>query len=328
MAFEDEDDIDFSSMDRGDSLVTNDDTPEGEAEKGEDQDKSDGNDKAEGEAEAEAGASEEEQDAESEGEDDDQPRDDKGRFKKKDDEDGLENGVVRFNKMREQRDAERQAREQLQRELESLRQQQNPKEAAAKIDPVEALNTELDALYTKVEEARAEADTKLAAQLQRQIDTKNREIARIEAERVARTTTSAHDENARFNSTLAKLESEIGALNPEHDDFDPKAVQALEWHLNAYEKAGMKPADALMYAASTVLGYTGKVAAPPVPTPAPAKPKTNVSKAVDTQKKQPPDMSNSGVNKDDIKIDVANMTDEEWAALPEASRKKLRGDAG
>ena len=56
---------------------------------------------------------------------------------------------------------------------------------------------------------------------------------------------------------------------------------------------------------------------------------TQVDKNLDTSKRQPGSMRDSGKDSDksgEQKIDASRLTREEFDALPEATRKRLRGD--
>ena len=53
---------------------------------------------------------------------------------------------------------------------------------------------------------------------------------------------------------------------------------------------------------------------------------TDIKKALDREKKQPPDASDRGVNKDSTKIRVGDLDDETFSALPESKKAQLRGD--
>lgn len=251
------------------------------------------------------------------------------------DEDGkkLQNGPVRLNKMREQREKAREEAAQLRAELAAERAAKAPAPAkqAEEVDPAAEINTKLDALYEQVEEARLDGDAKLAASLQRQIDANNRALVTLEAEKISTRTTTAADENRRYDALLDQLEADIPYLNPKSDDFDPEAVKALEYYTTAHEKMDMAPAAALAAAARVVFSYGTKAAvaeeAPAATAEKLTKP-TDVKKSLDTQKRQPPDPAARGVDKDDTTLDPDVLTDEEWDKLPASKKKAMRGDNG
>lgn len=298
----------------------------------------------------------------------DKARDDKGRFKKvegeddgeeKDEEDGEEedededenededegaaggkgkNLGIRFNKMKTQRDRDRQRAEaaerraaELEAQLAATKAPKEPKEQAP--DPIAVINTELDNLYEQVEAARADGDTKTAATLQRQIDTKNREITRIEAEQIAKKTTTQQTEDQRFDAALDEAEAAHPELKKGSPEFDQATVKAVNYYLAAHEAMGHPGSKALKLALKDVFGAPaakakeegkeeGKKDGKP-----PAK-KVDIGKNAKVASKLPADMSTRGTNKDDQALDPEGLTDDEWDALPEAKKKSMRGDAG
>jgi hypothetical protein len=318
-----DDEEDLSALDRGDALPEDEQDDDAEAQRTRDEQgrfkKADAK-KAEA-AEEEEEEPEEEPEEEEEGE---EGEDAKGK--------GSKNEVIRLNKMREQRDAARAAQAALEARLAEVEKTKAPAKDAAP-DPIEALNTEIDDLYEKVEEARADNDIKLAAQLQRQLDSKNREVLRIEAERIASKTTSQATENVRYDAMLEQYEAAYSILDPKSDDFDPKAVQALEYYVGLHEKGGMTPTKALRQTVQLLFG------APPAKQEAkgddkkpedkkPPVKKSDAKKAADTQKRQPPDAADRGNNNDDTSIKVSGLSEEDFEKLPETKKAQLRGDFG
>lgn len=335
-ALPDNDDEDLDSQDRGD--VVDDDT-----DKGDDADKDDGK---KDDADDDEDGADKDDDAEG-GKKDDKARDGKGRFAKKDDKsdededdeddeddpaDKNQNLPIRLNKARQQRDAARTEAAQLRARVEALEKASKKDEIE---DPADAINAKLDELYEQVEEARADGDSKVAAKLQREIDGLNRQLTTLEAEKVATRTSTVMTENERYNALLDTLEADIDVLNPNHDDFDPQAVKSLEWYTAAHEKMGMSADKALRQAARVVFGYgtksvdkkDDKAADKKDDKKTPDK-KPDAKKAADTNKRQPPDLSDRGVNKDDQEIDPDNLDDAEWDKLPESKKAQLRGDNG
>lgn len=258
-----------------------------------------------------------------EDDEDDEDADDDEDYARKGGE--VANAAVRMDKLRAQRDAARQQAEDNARRLAALEARLNGDQAEEPADPLAELNTKLDSLYEQVEEARLDGDAKTAAKLQREIDATNRDIVKMEARGIAAEQTTQAAENARFDALLDVLEGEIDVLNPRADDFDPQAVKALEWHVAAFEKGGMPASKALRHAASVLFGF-GSAPAQKEEKVVPLKRKTDVKKAVEHGKRQPPDVSTRGVDKDETKIRVADLSDEEFEKLPETKKAALRGD--
>ena len=307
------DDDDTTGLDRGDEVVDNDDND----------DSGDGTGKQpRGKDGKFAKADAADDDA------DDADDDDKGKGK-------VPNAAVRLDKLRKQRDDARIAARQLEERLAALEaaaKAGTDAGASEKFDPVAELNTKLDELYEQVEELRADGNAKEAAKVQREIDAANREILRIEAEQISAKTTTQAAEDARYDALLDQLEADIEVINPQHEDFDPKAVKALEWYTAAFEKNGMKPSQALKHAAKMLFDFGAPKKAEPDAKKddkvTSIRRKTDVNKALDTQKRQPPDAANRGVDKDETRLDPDNIPDEDWDKLPKAKKAAMRGDHG
>lgn len=354
MHIDDEDDTPNANADYGDDFGINekDDDIEGKeggegADKGEEGEDSDadkerdekGRFKAKDkDAKGKDGEEEEEEDdadADADADDDaDEGKPKEGEEEEEDDDDDADpkkqNFPIRINRMREQRDRERARAEAAERRLQELTAAGKKPDAPA--DPIAPLNAKLDQLYEEVEQARLDADPKTAAKLQREIDSINREIGKIEARTVASTTTTQAQLNAQYDLMVDTIEATFDELNPESDDFDPGMAQQLEFQVKAHEAAGMTPPAALRRAVTLLFRvdpWGKKPKAKDKVEDEPKKPdakKPDVKKALDTVKRQPPDASTKGVNKDSTKVDGSKLTDEEWDALPESQKAKLRGD--
>jgi hypothetical protein len=330
-----DDDFDFDTADRGDDIPTeaDEDESDGEsADSGRQRDengrfkKADEGDAAESESEDETDAAE--NDGEDEAEDEDEDEDEDASGKK-------QNFPVRLNKAKAQRDRERARADLLQEQLNKALAAPAGDKAAAQPteadDPIAKASGELDALYEKVEEARADGEVKEAAKLQRQIDALNRQIAKAEAAQVAEHSTRKSTELQRFDAMLDVVESRVPELDPRHADFDREAADDLGTMVVGFERAGMTPTAALSKAMK--LAYKIDLAKPPVEDTskakvkeAPAQKKADAAKAVDTAKRQPPDAGDRGVNRDSTKIRIAELSDADFDKLPESKKAELRGD--
>jgi hypothetical protein len=254
-----------------------------------------------------------------------------------DDKTDKDNYPIRLNKAHEQRDAQRARAEAAEaRALAAeakLRETEKP--APKREDPIAKINAELDELYVKAEELRQAGDVAEAAKVQRTIDSKNRDIGRIEAAQVAGAATTAAQINARYDAMLDVVEANVPLLDPQHEDYDKSAVKKLDFHVQAYEKMGMSPVDALKEAIGLLHPDHGglfdrakKPAAKAAPDdkPAPTQRKADPAKAVDTSRRQAPDGANKGANKDDTKIRAGALSEEDFDAIPLSKQREMRGD--
>jgi hypothetical protein len=246
---------------------------------------------------------------------------------------------VPYGRFKEVNDAKKTLASQLaerEAEIAALKAAQAPPQPAAPAeppaDPIAQLGSQLDELYDQVESLRLEGETKEAAKVQRQIDGINQEILLEKSRRIAAQTNSVTKVAEQYNNYLDALESAFPELVKGTDAFDPAKVEDINVTAGAYEKAGMHPLDAIKKATKLVLGQTleDRIASANKPAPAaPAAPATkprDLNKAVDAANRQPPDMTTAGVNRDDTKIDVSRLSDEEFDKLPLSKQRELRGD--
>lgn len=196
-----------------------------------------------------------------------------------------------------------------------------------------------DKLYEQVEALRADGDTKGAAKMQREIDDANQRIADIKATMVARQAAFVANENRAYDQMLERLESALPVMNPDAPEFDRTVVEEMEFQVQAYEKMGLPPTQALRRAALLIFREDPFAPRPPAAkteaapaakapeAPTPAKKPTNVAKNIDAANRTPPEVahkSDSGDGKGTKSI--YDMTDEEMAALPPTVLARMRGD--
>lgn len=252
--------------------------------------------------------------------------------KQKDEDNDAENLRLRLAKALAQRDSERASVAERDRAIEQLRAKVEPPkdEGPSKL---EQLNAKAEALYEQVEEARADADVKTAARLQRELDKINRTIAVAEASSAATTDISAKAVANQFNRMADYIEQSVEELNPKSEMYDEGKAALMNELVEAYEAAGKSSADALLKASIVVLGRNvfdaEASAAKPKPKPTGKPAVTNkppdLRKAIDAASRQPARGSAAVADNSELP-NVPQMTDEEFAALPEKTRAKLRGD--
>lgn len=267
----------------------------------------------------------EEPKVEESGEEEERPRDDKGRF----------TGIpkARFDeavgKEREAREAAERRAAELERQLAERQQTQA---ATVEIETLEAKVSELEVKYAQL---LADGETEDAAKVRQEIRQSERAIARYEAQQDAKQTTSQILEAERFELAVAKLEAEHSFLNPKSEDYDAEVVEMILDRQASLVNRGTAPSKALTDATAFIL----KRLAPPAKTEeqgltAAAKvddrKAAQVAKNLDVQNRQPPSMKGVGLDSDKLGEkglpSIASMTAEEFAALPEATKARLRGD--
>lgn len=261
-----------------------------------------------------------------------QPRDEKGKFTGK----GIPK--ARFDeavgKEREAREAAERRAAELERQLNASTQQQAQSTAVAELE------ASIEALEAKHAELLLDGDTAGAAKVMKDIRMSERQIARAESEAIVNQRTSQALESQRVNTAVARLEADYAPLNPDSEAYDGDLVElVLSKQRTLIQQQGMAPSEALTLAASTVMKRFGTQTTPVEPDEkglAAAKQLADrkadqVKKNLATAGKQPPSMKDSGLDSDKAgqtgKLpNVSQMTTEEFNALPESTKAKLRGD--
>lgn len=205
-------------------------------------------------------------------------------------------------------------------------------------DEIKELTEQRDALYEKVETLRADGDTKGAAAAQREIDDYNLKIADAHADLRARQAAFAATENSNYDAMLDHLETAQPVMDPNSPEFDGAVVREMEFQVQAYEKMGLTPTQALRRAATLIFREdpfaarkaeakpTDKTTVQP-PAAKPEKKPTDVKKNIEAANKTPAQVE----HKSDLgdlsgTKSVNDMSDEEFAALPASVLARKRGD--
>lgn len=260
------------------------------------------------------------------------PRDEKGRFTGNDPKIPKARFDEAVGKEREAREAAERRAAELERQL---AERTKAMENNAKI---EELENQIASLEKKHAELLLDGDVEAAAQIMREIRHAERRIAKEEA--VAET--SSHIvrtlEAERVEAIVARLEADYDEFNPQSENYDQDLVElVLSKQKQLIEQQGMSPSKALEKAGREVANrFLSKVEPEAggkglsAGKTATDRKETQVAKNLDTQRRQSPSMKDAGMDSDKAgikdKIDVSKLTPEEFAALPEATKAKLRGD--
>jgi len=241
----------------------------------------------------------------------------------------------RFNEVNENLKTERKLREQLEQEVERLRQQagqggQAP--AAAPAIPPAAAPEPFDyrAAERRYQELFLDGDEDGAAAVREEINAALRTEAQQQADQAARAAIrqelqqqAAQSEAVEFQQSVAKVYATHPQLLPGSDAYDQALEQdVIDWS-NVFVSRGMTRAEALEAAVQKLL--------PTAAAPAPEKPvpgqltKEQIQRNLERASQQPP-LPTEGTGQRRV-IDISQLTDEEFEALPEADRRRARGDS-
>ncbi len=292
---------------------------------------------ADAQADADLKALEDEKAAAAAAAEEEKARDEKGRFAKKDDKEPS----VPKHRFDEAVGKEREAREAAERraaELESRLKQESKNEEVTKME--EAVE-KLEQQYSKF---LLDGEGEKAAAVMKQIRQSERAIARMETESTASAATERAVEQVRMDTTIARLEADYPTFNPDSEKFDQDLVDIVLAEQNRLiQTQRMLPSAALATAAKKIMdkfaptkdeekkGDDEEAKGLSAAKTAEDRKAKQVAKNLDADKRQAPSLKESGADSDKhgqtkTEIDVAKLTPEEFKALPESTRAKLRGD--
>ena len=285
----------------------------------------------------------------------DPPRDEGGKFAKKERQ-ADPDSEVRIPKSRfdeqvaKERDraeaAERRAVE-LEARLNAQSQKTEPKvdPVAAKVDDLEA---RIEALHDKRDGFLVDGNIERAAEVRREIRAIEKELREVErntlrndAEQIAARRLDTQSEEQRIDTVVSDLESEFSVLRKGSDDFDPRMVNFVlaEQH-RLITELKLTPHEALQRAGKETMELFGhKPAGSKADDTKEDKPETPADKrrvearqkVADTMNRQPASLKDAGIDsdkagQDKADLDVNKLSEAEFNALPAAQLAKLRGD--
>ena len=211
-------------------------------------------------------------------------------------------------------------------EQESAELRKELAEALAKAQAIPAVD--IRALSKQRNEAVLDGDLDKAAEIDEQIHASTQQA---KSEPIDMEALEARVEaKMELKSTLASVFKEYPQLDTDSDSFDEDLnAEALVFQ-SAYLNQGYLPAEAVRRAANAAI----RVVRPELltekaePKAAVKSRKTNVKGNVEASNAQPPKMNQgeSGGKTSSEMVDITKLTDEEFDALPEATRARMRGD--
>ena len=268
---------------------------------------------------------------------DEQPRDSQGKFAKKDkeDDDGPKIPKSRFD---EQIRKERERAEAAERRLAEIDQQRAQISRGADIEKLENYVKELRAQERK---ALISGDEAKAAELSAQADALNRQIAIEQSRDMSAQAKEQAREEIRWDLTLERIETDYPALNPDAEDFDQELTDDVVDKMNGYMQRERLPrSQALLKAVKYVMDRRAPAVADEKPDDKPKgldrgapqdRKQAAVAKNIDAANRQPASPKKAGADSDKHgqtapTPDADDMTYEEFSALPETTKAKMRGD--
>lgn len=283
----------------------------------------------------------------------DPPRDEGGKFAKKERQ-ADPDSEVRIPKSRfdEQVAKERDRAEVAERRAAELEARLNAKaeKTEPKVDPVAAkvddLEARIEALHDKRDGFLVDGNIERAAEVRREIRAIERELREVErdtlrndAEQIAARRLDTQSEEQRIDTVVSDLESEFSVLRKGSDEYDPRMVNfVLVEQQRLIDELRLSPHEALSRAGKETMelfghkpsGIKGEQEDKP-DTPADKRRVEARQKVADTMNRQPASLKDAGIDsdkagQDKVDLDVSKLSEAEFNALPAAQLAKLRGD--
>ncbi len=258
---------------------------------------------------------------------DEKPRDADGKFAKKDKEQHIPKS--RFD---DAVNKERQAREAAEGRLKELESQLKTVDRNADNDKLEGEIKTLEQQHTKL---MLDGEAEKAAAVMSEIRMKERQIGIASNSALTEQAKEQAREEMRMELTIERLEGTYDEFNPEHENFDAGLVDmvlALQRHKISQ---GLSPSKALVAAATDVMkrmgsdGGKGEAKGLAAASKGADRKAEQVAKNLEAAKRQPASTKAAGKDSDkagESLPTVAGMSMAEFAALPESTKAKLRGD--
>ena len=285
----------------------------------------------------EEGEDEEDEGDEGEGDDeDDSDDDDSGDEGDEDDDEGdeaAEKGKKKAAKSSKEPMVPKSRLDQVLKKVRELERREKAREAARPEPPKKDENAkefDFDAAYEALDEAVLEGDKAKTKELRAQIREEERKAYLAEIKATSTTTTAETAINQDLMEMSAEIESEFPELNAAHKDFNEAAQKKMLALYAGYVKSGeyKSPIAALEEALNDTVKLFG-LGDKPEPKPKSKKEdKASIKEKVQAAKRQPPKQPGrrEGTKNKFDEVDVSQLSEEEFDALPEAALARLRGD--
>lgn len=205
-------------------------------------------------------------------------------------------------------------------------QQQLAEASKSASDVTNTLDTQLEEIDRGIEQARLDGDTDKVVALSAQARQLEKNIYQTMADTAAANAGTKAQESVKLDSLIDVLEEQYDILNPDSENFDEDKINEILDMQKAFVKNGETPSAAMLKSVGYIMPeqrITDDVG---------NKRRTNVAKNLKAAGQQAPGTDDIGVNSDVAgkkgeALDLTQMTEAEFDALPAETIKRLRGDA-
>ena len=209
-------------------------------------------------------------------------------------------------------------------------------------EDLKQLDADIEAVEDKLEAARLDGDKEKTRELAKQLRMMERQVAASETGRATGEAQERAREDMRLDLTIEKLEGQYPMLDEKHAEFDQDIVDmVLATQRDLISRLHMTPSKALDAATQKVMlkvmpasreeGGEEKGGLKDAKPSDGGRKEAQVKKNLDTAKRQPASSREVGLDSDKAgqtrgTPDASTMDYDEFSALPEATKAKMRGD--
>lgn len=213
---------------------------------------------------------------------------------------------------------------------------------------VTKLEGEIKVLEETYQKALDDGEKGPALEAMRAIRLKERQISEASVEHKTDRARALAVEEFKVDMLIERMEQDFPALNPQDDAYDQEVVDEVVLLRTGFERSGMSSSAAITKAIKYVMGAAAKAAEPDDVIPPDGEPgekglkaadnkdarrKAQLAKNLDASTKQPAKLTDAGLDSHKkggsaSTATASQMSDEEYAALPESARSRMRGDFG
>lgn len=210
---------------------------------------------------------------------------------------------------------------------------------------VTKLEGEIKTLEETYQKALDDGEKGPALEAMRAIRLKERQISEASVEHKTDRARALAVEEFKVDMLIERMEQDFPALNPQDDAYDQEVVDEVVLLRTGFERSGMSSSAAITKAIKYVMGAAAKAADVELDAEPDTKEKglgadkkdarrkAQLAKNLDASTKQPAKLTDAGLDSHKkggsaSTATASQMSDEEYAALPESARSRMRGDFG
>jgi len=208
--------------------------------------------------------------------------------------------------------------------------------STAQTDEISDMKSRIEEMQDKYEDLIMDGDKEAARKIRRQIDGMRDDLIELQTSTKSDFARKAAIDDMKYESALARVESEYPELNPDLDSFDDEKTDEVAVLVEAFMARGFNRHASLQKAVKYVMGEpksrTKAVADEEAAVVKADRARKAREKAAEADKKQPAPIGKTGLDSDkagvagELGIDIMKLSQDKFSKLDEETKARLRGD--